>query len=111
MYNASLNLGVAIGAIVDGFIVKYQPWRYIYYVAVALIGAVTLMIYFTFPERAYNRSFDAHGITTTLHGESKTYHHIIPMPKARVRGRCRSLGDRLLRFREDGFPRIICAGS
>lgn len=75
MYNASLNLGVAIGAIVDGFIVKYQPWRYIYYVAIALIGAVTLMVYFTFPETAYNRSFHAHGITTTLHGESKTYHH------------------------------------
>ncbi|CAK7233776.1 hypothetical protein SBRCBS47491_008726 [Sporothrix bragantina] len=75
MYNASLNLGVAIGAIVDGFIVKYQPWRYIYYVAIALIGAVTLMVYFTFPETAYNRSFDAHGVTTTMHGESRSYHH------------------------------------
>ncbi|KAL1894204.1 hypothetical protein Sste5346_005990 [Sporothrix stenoceras] len=75
MYNASLNLGVAIGAIVDGFIVKYQPWRYIYYVAIALIGAVTLMVYFTFPETAYNRSYDSHGTTTTLHGESRTYHN------------------------------------
>lgn len=74
MYNASLNLGVALGAIVDGFIVRYKPWRYIYYVAIALIGAVTLIVYFTFPETAYNRSPDAHGITTTLHAESGAYH-------------------------------------
>ena len=66
IYNASLNLGVAIGAIVDGFIVKDLPWRYIYYVAIALIGAVTLTVYATFPETAYNRSPDPSGITTTL---------------------------------------------
>ena len=78
MYNASLNLGVAFGAIVDGFIVKYHPWRYIYYVAIALIGGVTLIVYFTFPETAYNRSPDTHGITTTLHAESGAYHMKMP---------------------------------
>ena len=66
LYNASLNLGVAFGAIIDGFIVKYHPWRYIYYVALALIGGITLIIYATFPETAYNRSPHAEGITTTL---------------------------------------------
>ena len=66
LYNASLNLGVVCGAIVDGFIVKYHPWRYIYYVAIALIGTITLVVYATFPETAYNRSPDAEGITTTL---------------------------------------------
>jgi Major Facilitator Superfamily len=66
MYNASLNLGVALGAIIDGFIVKDHPWRYIYYVAIALIGVVTLIVYVTFPETAYNRNPDAQGITTTL---------------------------------------------
>lgn len=66
LYNASLNLGVACGAIIDGFIVKYHPWRVIYYVAIALIGGITLIIYATFPETAYNRSPHAEGITTTL---------------------------------------------
>lgn len=56
MYNASLNLGVALGAIVDGFIVRSYPWRYIYYIAIALIGFVTVVIYITFPETAYVRA-------------------------------------------------------
>ena len=74
LYTASLNLGVASGAIVDGFIVKLHPWRYIYYVAIALIGTVTIIIYFTFPETSYNRSPHTQGITTTLHSESGAYH-------------------------------------
>ncbi|KAJ5641161.1 hypothetical protein N7528_000786 [Penicillium herquei] len=56
LYNASLNLGVASGAVVDGFIVKYHPWRYIYYVAISLIGSITLVVYATFPETAYTRT-------------------------------------------------------
>jgi MFS family permease len=55
-YTASLNLGVALGAIIDGFIVRYHPWRYIYYVAIAIIGFVTILVYFTFPETAYIRT-------------------------------------------------------
>lgn len=43
-----------------------HPWRYIYYVAISLIGGITLIIYATFPETAYNRSPLAEGITTTL---------------------------------------------
>lgn len=74
LYTASLNLGVALGAIIDGFIVKLHPWRYIYYVAIALIGGITIIIYLTFPETSYNRSPDTHGITTTLHAESGAYH-------------------------------------
>ncbi|CAI7623850.1 unnamed protein product [Penicillium manginii] len=66
LYNASLNFGVASGAIVDGFIVKSHPWRYIYYVAIALIGFVTLVVYATFPETAYNRNFAPTGTITTL---------------------------------------------
>lgn len=69
MYNASLNLGVVIGAIIDGFIVKLHPWRYIYYVAIALIGALTLAVYITFPETAYIRNPDVRELTRTL--ESK----------------------------------------
>ncbi|KAF5593887.1 major facilitator superfamily transporter [Fusarium subglutinans] len=39
----------------DGFIVRYHPWRYIYYVAIAIIGFVTILVYLTFPETAYIR--------------------------------------------------------
>lgn len=65
MYNASLNLGVVIGAIIDGFIVKYHPWRYIYYTAIAIIGGLTLIIYITFPETAYRRNRDAPELRTS----------------------------------------------
>ncbi|KAJ5785004.1 uncharacterized protein N7503_010216 [Penicillium pulvis] len=66
LYNASLNFGVASGAIVDGFIVKFHPWRYIYYVAIALIGAITLIVYATFPETAYIRAPAMSDSITTL---------------------------------------------
>lgn len=85
MYNASLNLGVAIGAIVDGVIVRYHPWRYIYYVAIALIGFLTIVVWFTFPETAYRRNSDTPGSLATVQGFPKdiendeknaTQHHI-----------------------------------
>lgn len=75
LYNASLNLGVALGAIIDGFIVKDYPWRYIYYVAIALIGGITFVIYGTFPETAYRRNPDSEGITTVL--DSKSGAHMV----------------------------------
>lgn len=43
---------------------KYHPWRYIYYVALALIGGITLIIYATFPETAYNRISHVEGTET-----------------------------------------------
>lgn len=74
MYNASLNLGVAIGAIVDGFIVKYHPWRYIYYVAIALIGFLTIVVWLSFPETAYNRSLVDSGDNVILQKDSAGKH-------------------------------------
>lgn len=59
-------MGVASGAIIDGFIVKLHPWRYIYYVAIALIGAITLIVYATFPETAYIRAPSMADSITTL---------------------------------------------
>ena len=84
LYNASLNLGVAFGAIIDGFIVKYHPWRYIYYVALALIGGITLIIYATFPETAYNRSPHADGITTTLRSAPIDYSASSAKPREEI---------------------------
>lgn len=54
-YTMSLNLGVAGGIIIDGVISLHHPWRVDYYVAVALIGALWVLIFFTFPETAYAR--------------------------------------------------------
>lgn len=45
---------------------KLHPWRYIYYVAIALIGAVTLIVYATFPETAYIRAPSMADSITTL---------------------------------------------
>ncbi|KAJ5112669.1 hypothetical protein N7532_000714 [Penicillium argentinense] len=86
LYNASLNLGVASGAIVDGFIVKFHPWRYIYYVAIALIGFVTLIVYGTFPETAYIRNFAPTGIITTLTSSGQRVRRGVKSEEAGVAG-------------------------
>lgn len=44
------------GIIIAGLITITHPWRYIYYVATALIGAATILVFFTMPETSYNRS-------------------------------------------------------
>lgn len=56
MYTASLNFGVSIGIIISGLITIDHNWRYIYYVATALVGGLTLLVFFTMPETSYNRS-------------------------------------------------------
>lgn len=56
MYTAALSAGVSGGVIISGLITIKHSWRYIYYVATALIGALTLLVFFTLPETAFNRS-------------------------------------------------------
>lgn len=56
VYTASLNFGVSIGIIISGLITIDHSWRYIYYVATALIGGLTIVVFFTMPETSYNRS-------------------------------------------------------
>jgi len=58
MYSCALVSGVSGGIIIAGLITINHPWRYIYYVAVALIGATLLLAFFTFPETAYIRSIE-----------------------------------------------------
>jgi hypothetical protein len=41
---------------IAGLITINHPWRYIYYVATALIGGATVLVFFTMPETSYNRS-------------------------------------------------------
>ncbi|KAK5132327.1 hypothetical protein LTR08_009162 [Meristemomyces frigidus] len=55
LYTASLNIGVSGGIIIAGLITIHNDWRYIYYVATALIGALTVLVIFTMPETSYIR--------------------------------------------------------
>jgi MFS family permease len=55
-YTAALSCGVALGIIISGLITIDHSWRYIYYVATALIGALTILVFFTMPETSFNRS-------------------------------------------------------
>lgn len=54
-YTASLNLGVSVGVIVAGLITINHSWRYICWVATALIGTLTVVVFFTMPETSYKR--------------------------------------------------------
>lgn len=56
MYSASLNFGVSLGIITAGLVTINLSWRYIYWIAAALIGCLTIVVYFTMPETSYNRS-------------------------------------------------------
>ncbi|KAF8857618.1 MFS general substrate transporter [Acephala macrosclerotiorum] len=58
MYAAALVSGVSGGIIIAGLITIDHNWRYIYYVAIALIGATTILAYLTFPETAYRRDIE-----------------------------------------------------
>ncbi|KAF4556633.1 Hypothetical protein D9617_1g085110 [Elsinoe fawcettii] len=55
MYTVSLSLGVSGGVIISGLITINLSWRYIYYVAAALIGALTVLVFFTLPETDFKR--------------------------------------------------------
>jgi hypothetical protein len=55
--------------------VKFHPWRYIYYVAIAIIGSVTLIVYATFPETAFTRNLASSDTITTLTASGERVHH------------------------------------
>jgi len=74
----SLSLGVAGGLIVDGLISINNPWRVDYYVAIALISALWLVIFFTFPETAFKRVYTGALATPeafAVSGERRIYLH------------------------------------
>ncbi|TVY39109.1 putative MFS-type transporter [Lachnellula subtilissima] len=67
LYSASLVSGVSGGIIIAGLITIKHHWRFIYYVAIALVGTTLLLAYLTFPETSYKRNIklDPHGHPTT----------------------------------------------
>ncbi|KAF2234242.1 MFS general substrate transporter [Viridothelium virens] len=56
IYTAALSAGVSGGIILSGLITIHLSWRYIYWVAVAMIGASTFLVFLTMPETAFVRS-------------------------------------------------------
>jgi MFS family permease len=56
MYTASLSAGVSSGIILSGLITLGRSWRYIYFIASAILGAVWILVFLTFPKTAINRS-------------------------------------------------------
>lgn len=56
LYTASLSAGVGGGIVIAGLITINLHWRYIYYISTALIGACTILIFFTLPETQYRRA-------------------------------------------------------
>lgn len=65
LYTVALSAGVSGGIIIAGLITITHSWRYIYYVATALIGALTILVIFTLPETSFVRSSSggSHGIS------------------------------------------------
>ena len=57
MYNFATGQGVAIGIIISGAITLRSSWRVIYTVGSIMIFVLLVMIFFTFPETAYNRVY------------------------------------------------------
>ncbi|UKZ68261.1 uncharacterized protein TrAtP1_009297 [Trichoderma atroviride] len=56
VYTAAISGGVAGGIIVSGLITIAHGWRTIYYVSIALIGTLTVFLFFTMPETSYIRN-------------------------------------------------------
>ncbi|KAH8807676.1 major facilitator superfamily domain-containing protein [Xylogone sp. PMI_703] len=69
LYMASLTGGVAGGICISGLITIDHGWRTIYYVALALIGSVTLLLFFTMPETAFTRDISPNLNDTQLNEE------------------------------------------
>jgi len=58
MCNFVTGCGVSIGIILSGFIVVNDSWRVICWVGPSMLGILIILIIFTFPETAYNRSYN-----------------------------------------------------
>jgi MFS family permease len=58
MYNFATGSGVSIGIIISGIITLNNSWRVIYWAGAIMIGFLIILIVFTIPETAYNRSYD-----------------------------------------------------
>lgn len=84
MYTASLNFGVSIGIITSGLVTLSLDWRYIYWIASALIGTLTAVVFFTMPETSYIRR--SYAEVEGLHDNKHGHHEHIPTEGLRAQG-------------------------
>ncbi|KAJ5389286.1 uncharacterized protein N7496_000354 [Penicillium cataractarum] len=55
IYTCALSCGVGAGVVISGLITMHNSWRAIYWLSTALLGVVTILVIFTFPETSYIR--------------------------------------------------------
>lgn len=58
IYHFAAVSGASFGIIVSGIITRNNSWRTIYWAGASMIGCLIILIIFTIPETAYNRSYD-----------------------------------------------------
>lgn len=87
-YNCALSVGVALGMVVSGLITINHEWRTIYQVGCALVGSVLVLIFFSFPETAYNRQYDqSDGSITGIEIEQEDCFGLDPAKASRPRSK------------------------
>ncbi|KAJ9271366.1 hypothetical protein DTO212C5_2716 [Paecilomyces variotii] len=55
IYTCCLACGSGMGVVLGGLIMIHEDWRAIYWLSTALVGVVTLLVVFSFPETHYKR--------------------------------------------------------
>ncbi|KAH8787398.1 MFS transporter [Hyaloscypha sp. PMI_1271] len=108
MYNFATGSGVSIGIIISGVITLNNSWRVIYWVGAILIGFLIILIIFTIPETAYNRSYDDSEEGDIIDDKKKTFRLSLSIilkdeEKARI-ARYYQESDRLEILPEDEIP-------
>jgi MFS family permease len=73
MYNFATGSGVSIGIIISGAITLNNSWRVIYWTGAIMIGVLIILIIFTIPETAYNRSYDDSDDGDVLENKNNPY--------------------------------------
>jgi MFS family permease len=108
MYNFATGSGVSIGIIVSGVITLNNSWRVIYWVGAILIGFLIILIIFTIPETAFNRSYEDSEEGDIIDDKKKTFRLSLSIilkdeEKARI-ARYYQETDRLEILPEDEIP-------
>jgi MFS family permease len=108
MYNFATGSGVSIGIIISGVITLNNSWRVIYWAGAIMIGFLIILIIFTIPETAYNRSYDDSEDGDIIEDKKNPYRLSLSIilkdeEKARI-ARYYQESDQLERLPEDEVP-------
>ncbi|CEJ60600.1 hypothetical protein PMG11_09169 [Penicillium brasilianum] len=88
IYTCALSCGVGAGVVVSGLITMHHSWRVIYWLCTGLLGATTILVFFTFPETSYKREVTTDGIETIEESPKIRVGHtediVMPVPSKRT---------------------------